>query len=459
MVHDLRLINKVTSSPLSAVPNPIAALGQVSKSHTKFSVIDLSNAFFCIPLAEHLKPIFAFTFRGNTYQYTRLPQGFLLSPGIFNQILKTLLEPLVLPEGVVLVQYVDDLLIAAPNDSLCLQTTKLVLEHLAQLGFKVSRSKLQCSRSSVSFLGRLITAEGSLPSAPHMQSILSHTRPVTVKDMLSFLGLLGFSRQFIPLRFCNRVLSPCFKLANGSYNMSQAGYNATCVSLYQGPDFLGTLAQSDFYWLCGHTVFVNLPVNWEGRCALVTLSENSYIVTLSLFPWLGVGKVMLRMETMDYRMSLYVNSTASAVSGLTEEVNALRLMELQDRMVLDLITAPQGGVCAIVGDSCCTFIPDNAGDEGMVTQAVQNLTALATAWSTDFRHNDPAWDLFSWFTSGAWWQILMKCLMPVVATLLIFCVFMGCILPCLRSMVVRMISGQVKYTMLQKAGPSTDDPE
>uniref|UniRef100_A0A672FSJ2 Uncharacterized protein n=1 Tax=Salarias fasciatus TaxID=181472 RepID=A0A672FSJ2_SALFA len=288
---------------------------------------------------------------------------------------------------------------------------------------------------------------------PHDADLTCYSTKVSLSRSRTTMG-------FIPLRFCNRVLSPCFKLANGSYNTSQAGYNTTCISLCQGPDFLGTLAQSDFYWLCGHTVFVNLPVNWEGRCAPVTLSENSYVVTgvprppstssrrkrtlkipphdsvwgtdvpdqfkiwsggqkvtLSLFPWLGVGKVMLRMETMDYRMSLFVNSTVSAVSGLTEEVNALRLMELQDRMVLDLITAPQGGVCAIVGDSCCTCIPDNTGDEGMVTQAVQNLTALATAWSTDFRHNDPAWDLFSWFTSGAWWQILMKCLMPVVATL------------------------------------------
>ncbi len=45
-------------------------------------------------------------------------------------------------------------------------------------------------------------------------------------------------------------------------------------------------------------------------------------------------------------------------------------------MVLDEITASKGVVCAIVGSSCCTYIPPNDADGGAIHQVLQNLTAL-----------------------------------------------------------------------------------
>ncbi|XP_053725193.1 uncharacterized protein LOC128761187 [Synchiropus splendidus] len=72
-----------------------------------------------------------------------------------------------------LVQYVDDLLIATESASIGLEATKMILYKLADLGFKVSKKKLQCCRRQVSFL-------------------------VNVREMLSFLGLCGYSRGYIP---------------------------------------------------------------------------------------------------------------------------------------------------------------------------------------------------------------------------------------------------------------------
>ncbi|XP_019203709.1 uncharacterized protein LOC109195671 [Oreochromis niloticus] len=149
----------------------------------------MEHAYFASGKAWH---------RGQQLRYTRLPQGFALSPGIFNQVLKQTLEPCVMPAGCTLVQYVDDLLIAAPTADACFQATMTVLRRLAEAGFKVSKDKLQLVRPQVTFLGREVKQHMVGMMAAHRSAILSHPRPETVKEMLSFLGLTGYSRQYIP---------------------------------------------------------------------------------------------------------------------------------------------------------------------------------------------------------------------------------------------------------------------
>ncbi|XP_056880094.1 uncharacterized protein LOC130520388 [Takifugu flavidus] len=198
MAHDLRRINSIVTTPTVPVPNPYTAISALSPSHKWFTCIDLANAFFCLPLDSAMRDIFSFTYKGRQLRYTRLPQGFILSPGIFNQTLRKLLKDLTLPEGVVLIQYVDDILLAATSAESCLRATQALLTHLWEKGFKVSRKKLQCCRRSVTFLGRVVSAQGTGVSPAHKSSILEHPKPETVKEMLSFLGLAGYSRHFVP---------------------------------------------------------------------------------------------------------------------------------------------------------------------------------------------------------------------------------------------------------------------
>ena len=53
---------------------------------------------------------------------------------------------------------------------------------------------------------------------------------------------------------------------------------------------------------------------------------------------------MLRMATLNYRLELFVNATLVSMDGLNDEVSQTRLMVLQNRLVLDLLTAASGGV-------------------------------------------------------------------------------------------------------------------
>ena len=143
------------------VPNPYTAISNLTPAHQWFTCIDLANAFFCIPIAEDCKSCLAFTYRGCQYSYNRLPQGFILSPGIFNQVLKDQLQQCALPDDCVLIMYVDDLLLAATTNEDCLNATDVILKQLHVSGFKVSKEKLQVNRPSVTFMGRSITGQGT----------------------------------------------------------------------------------------------------------------------------------------------------------------------------------------------------------------------------------------------------------------------------------------------------------
>ncbi|CAB1312096.1 unnamed protein product [Coregonus sp. 'balchen'] len=198
MVQDFRAVNDVTAPIDLPVPDPHITLSNLSPKHQYFTVVDLANAFFSIPLDEASQPLFAFTYEHQQYTYSVLPQGYRCSPGIFNHILKTHLTELKIPEGVILIQYVDNLLLGAPTSDLCLQMTKTLLDFLAVKGYKVKMSKVQSCRRTVLFLGREISGEGAGLSKSHRDSILHHPRPITVSGMLSFLGLTGYSRTHIP---------------------------------------------------------------------------------------------------------------------------------------------------------------------------------------------------------------------------------------------------------------------
>ncbi|KAG6925552.1 Pr gag-pro-pol, partial [Chelydra serpentina] len=108
-VQDLWAINAAVLPTFPVVPNPATILSCIPPSATYFTVIDLCSAIFSIPIHPDSQYLFAFTFQGLQYTWTRLPQGYTESPTHFSQILRWDLADLTFPMGSTLVQYVDDL--------------------------------------------------------------------------------------------------------------------------------------------------------------------------------------------------------------------------------------------------------------------------------------------------------------------------------------------------------------
>ena len=111
---------------------------------------------------------------------------------------------------------------------------------------------------------------------------------------------------------------------------------------------------------------------------------------------------------MDHNLSLLSKCKPDLQSidpghGVTYYVNTsfIKVTEvvIQIRMVLDMLTAAQGGTCAIIKVECCVYIPDLSGN---VSAALDVMKKQVKAMSNE---NIPFWtSVLSW-VKGDWWDL------------------------------------------------------
>ncbi|KAK2875052.1 hypothetical protein Q8A73_024331, partial [Channa argus] len=180
------------------VPDPHTLLNQLKPDKKWFTVVDLSNAFFSIPLVKESQGWFGFTYQGKKYTYTRLPQGFCDSPTIFSAEIQNCLSDFPIPKHSQVLVYVDDILIASDTPENNKLTSIALFKHLAKTGNKASLSKLQWVKQKVKFLGHDLCGEGRSITYDRKHAILTAPKPETKQHMMQFLGLCNYCRLWIP---------------------------------------------------------------------------------------------------------------------------------------------------------------------------------------------------------------------------------------------------------------------
>lgn len=87
--------------------------------------------------------------------------------------------------------------------------------------------------------------------------------------------------------------------------------------------------------------------------------KTRWLYPLALaIPGAGVITVEIQVAALAEDTAQALNYTQVVLLLLTDEVDQTRKVVLQNQMALDILTAPQGGTCALLGPQCCTFIPD-----------------------------------------------------------------------------------------------------
>ena len=97
-----------------------------------------------------------------------------------------------------LLQYVDDLLVAAETREECELGTQKFLAELGELGYQVSAKKAQLCWTEVTYLGYTLKNGQRWLTEARKQTVTQIPTPTTPRQVREFLGTAGFCRLWIP---------------------------------------------------------------------------------------------------------------------------------------------------------------------------------------------------------------------------------------------------------------------
>ena len=109
-----------------------------------------------------------------------------------------------------------------------------------------------------------------------------------------------------------------------------------------------------------------------------------YIAALFV-PSIGTTDIMIKVEVLTNFTKQALLDRTKAFQTLNEEQIQMRKAVIQNRMALDIVTAAQEGICAIIKAECCVCIPDLPGN---VSTALDDMKKQVKAMSNE---NMPFW--------------------------------------------------------------------
>lgn len=93
----------------------------------------------------------------------------------------------------------------------------------------------------------------------------------------------------------------------------------------------------------------------------------------ALFPQYGITQTCNQIKITHYRLATFANATILAIEGIKQELTAIHLTTVQNRMAVDILLAKEGGVCTMLGDQCCTYIPVNDDTFSNISIALEQI--------------------------------------------------------------------------------------
>jgi hypothetical protein len=162
-------------------------INQLDKS-SWFIALDLQSGFWQIWMAlEDMKKITLITKIG-LYDWMFMPFGFLNATNTFT---KTMSEAFRNLGDKFLKVFVDDLNVHNESWEEHLQHLDVVFSKLREVNLKLSSNKCCFPTKNITFLGHVVSKDGTKPDLGKIEAILHFLEPKVVINIWSFLGLTG----------------------------------------------------------------------------------------------------------------------------------------------------------------------------------------------------------------------------------------------------------------------------
>ncbi|XP_070155191.1 uncharacterized protein [Polyergus mexicanus] len=210
---DFRRLNSVSKKDAYPLPYMNAILDKL-RAARYISTIDLSQAYFQVPLENNSRELTAFTVPGKgLFHFTRMPFGLIGAPATFQRLLDRLIGPEMEPHAFA---YLDDIVIVTRTFEEHLVWLKRVLDRIKEAGLTINPEKSKFCRSQVKYLGFLVQQEGLKVDPDKTEPIVEYPPPKNIKQLRRFIGMASWYRRFIPQ--CATKLEPLTRLLRKNYS-------------------------------------------------------------------------------------------------------------------------------------------------------------------------------------------------------------------------------------------------
>lgn len=216
------------------VPNryPLPNLRNIIESlagNKVFGKIDLKKGYYQIGLSPESIPYTAFATTDGLFEFVVLPFGLRNGPSHFQMVMNDALYDLL---GSCCYCYLDDIVIFGKSEQEFLVNLERVLKRLMDLNLKANKEKCLFGVSELSYLGHTISSEGISMSSERKLAVSNLLAPNTRKQLLSFLGLANYFRDFID-HFADMV-APLLRLTKPSVPFKWTDDDQSAFDLIKG---------------------------------------------------------------------------------------------------------------------------------------------------------------------------------------------------------------------------------
>ncbi|KAL0557201.1 hypothetical protein IC582_005719 [Cucumis melo] len=203
---DYRELNKVTVKNRYPLPR-IDDLFDQLQGATVFSKIDLRSGYHQLRIKDGDVPKTAFRSRYGHYEFIVMSFGLTNAPAVFmdliNRVFREFLDTFV-------IVFIDDILIYSKMEAEHEEPLRIVLQTLRDNKLYAKFSKCEFWLKQVSFLGHVVSKAGVSVDPAKIEAVTGWTRPSTVSEVHSFLGLAGYYRRFV--ENFSRIATPLTQL-------------------------------------------------------------------------------------------------------------------------------------------------------------------------------------------------------------------------------------------------------
>ena len=192
---DYRELNRKSVSDRHPIPRIQDMLDSLSGS-SWFSVLDQGKAYHQGFVDEDSQPLTAFITPWGLYQWVRIPFGLSSAPAEFQRSMEECLWGL---RDDICLPYLDDNLVHSKSFKDHVEHVRTVLHRYQQHGVKLTPKKCELFKSSVRFLGRIVSKEGHSMDPAEVAPVqaLKERCPTTVGEVRQILGFLSYYRSYI----------------------------------------------------------------------------------------------------------------------------------------------------------------------------------------------------------------------------------------------------------------------